>query len=85
MDAQITLRISRELARALARRARMEGVPKSRLVREALREYMAELPAVSPGASSERIAPFLGAASLDRKAMDADDVGRRIRRQNWRD
>ncbi|MBA3557428.1 MAG: ribbon-helix-helix protein, CopG family [Gemmatimonadaceae bacterium] len=85
MDAQITLRISRDLARALARRARLEGVPKSRLVREALRAYMAESAAGLPGTSAERIAAFMGAASLDRRSMASDGVSRRIRRHNWRE
>lgn len=85
MDEQISLRVSRELARSLARRARMEGVPKSRLVREALREYMADPAALPRGSSAERIAPFMGVVSLDIDAIEADGIGRRIRRQNWRE
>jgi hypothetical protein len=85
MDAQITLRLPRELARALARRARERGVPKSRLVREALESYLAAETDTAPVAGAERIAPFLGAVRLDLAAVEADDLGRRIRRQNWRE
>ena len=40
-DDYLTLRLSRELARALARWARHRGVPKSRVVREAVANYLA--------------------------------------------
>jgi predicted DNA-binding protein len=39
-DAQVTFRLPRRLARALARRARERGVPKSHLVREVLEAYL---------------------------------------------
>ncbi len=41
-DEQITLRIPRDLARELARRAKALRVPKSQLVREAMSRYLAE-------------------------------------------
>ena len=40
MDAQITLRLPRELARNLARLAKARGVKKSHLVREAVTDYL---------------------------------------------
>lgn len=42
MDDQLTFRIPRALARALAREARGRGVPRSLVVREALSRYLAE-------------------------------------------
>ena len=40
MDEQITIRVPRTLARALARRARAEGVKRSHLVRQALLGFL---------------------------------------------
>jgi len=40
-DDHLTLRLPRELARALARWARARGVPKSQLAREAVARYLA--------------------------------------------
>jgi hypothetical protein len=51
-DDHLTLRLPRELARALARWARERGVPKSQLAREAVARYLA--PAETP-ASPRRI------------------------------
>lgn len=84
MDEQLTLRVSRDLARALARRAAERGVPRSQLVREALREYLAEGGAAEadPRAALER---FRGVAPLDRAAVEADVLARKIREHNWRD
>ena len=48
----LTLRLSRELSRALARWARERGVPKSQLAREAVARYLA--PADSTAASLAR-------------------------------
>jgi len=86
MDDQITLRIPRDLARALARQARRRGVPKSHLVREALRGYLAGGSVErEPRGTAEQIAPFLGSLTLDRAAIERDALARRIRDQNWRD
>lgn len=48
----LTLRLSRELSKALARWARERGVPKSQLAREAVARYLA--PADSAGAAPAR-------------------------------
>ncbi len=40
-DEHLTLRLSRDLARTLARWARERGVPKSQLAREAVAKYLA--------------------------------------------
>ncbi len=85
MDDQLTFRLPRAVARALARRARERQVPKSLLVREALEAYLG-----APGGTAEpvdpqvRIAPFVGAVTLDRAAIDRDAIARQIRRRNWR-
>ena len=39
----------------------------------------------SAAAVHERIAPFLGALQLDRKAAERDELARRLRRHNWRE
>ena len=48
-DSHLTLRLPAALARALARKARTAGVPKSQLVREAVARYLA--PADALGSS----------------------------------
>lgn len=86
MEEQVTFRLPREVARLLARRARERGVPKSRLVREALTAYLAGPAAeTSPMGVRQRIAPFLGAVILDRASLERDALARQIRRRNWRD
>jgi hypothetical protein len=47
-DSHLTLRLPRDLARALARWARERGVPKSQVAREAVVRYLG--PAEPPGA-----------------------------------
>jgi predicted transcriptional regulator len=83
MDDQVTFRIPQELARALARRARERRVPKSQLVREAVRGY---LEASTPAATDLRAAieRFRAIAPLDRGAIERDTVTRQIREHNWR-
>jgi hypothetical protein len=49
-DSHLTLRLPSELARALARRARARGVPKSQLAREAVIRYLEPGRAPDPGA-----------------------------------
>jgi hypothetical protein len=88
MEEQLTLRLPRTLARALARRARELGLPKSRVVREALARYMAGEPqSPSPAGrdSWERVQALVGSLELDRAAVERDRIARRIRRHNWRD
>ena len=92
MDDQLTLRIPAALARGPTRRARERGVPKSQLVREALRGYLAAGAAESPDSSStessaeprEIIERFRGSAPLDRAALESDALARQIRAHNWR-
>lgn len=84
MDDQVTFRIPAELARALARQARERRVPKSQLVREALRGYLegsAIAADADPRAALER---FRAVAPLDRAAIEADALTRQIRKHNWR-
>lgn len=85
MDDQLTFRIPKELSRALNRSARARGVPKSHLVREALREYLVAEPRPEPGEVWRRIAKYQGIAALDQAAIDADPIARQIREHNWRD
>ena len=85
MDDQLTFRIPKELAQALIRSARMRGVPKSQLVREALREYLAVEPQPKPGEIWRRIAKYKGIVALDHAAIDADPIARQIRDHNWRE
>ena len=86
MEEQVTFRLPREVARVLARRARERGVPKSQLVREALTNYLASAGAeTGPIDARQRIAPFVGAVTLDRAAVERDALARRIRRHNWRE
>jgi predicted DNA-binding protein len=86
MDDQITLRIPRELARLLARRAKERAVPKSQLVREALRGYLSSgTGEATPTHVRERIARYRGILELDAAAIEADALARQIREHNWRE
>lgn len=80
---QVTLRLPRELATALRRKAREKGVTKSQVVREALAAYLAVSDA-EPDAAWERITPFIGAVRLDPAAVEQDALVRQIRDHNWR-
>lgn len=86
-DDQLTLRLPRELARQLARRAREQRVKKSEVVREALQSYLAPEPLVAtdPGAAWERVKHMVGAFPLDPDAIERDELARQIRDHNWRD
>jgi hypothetical protein len=87
MRDQLTIRLPREVAQALARRARQRRVPKARLVREALETYLGTGGAAAGGGAldpRERIAAFVGAVTLSRSATDRDVIAKRIRRHNWR-
>jgi len=85
MDDQLTLRIPRNLALALARAARARRVPRSQLVREALAEYLTAPGEAEAGSVWERVRHFAGSAPLDRAATDADELAARLRRHNWRE
>jgi predicted DNA-binding protein len=81
---QITLRLPRELARLLARRARERGLPKSQLVREAIQAYVADR-SLPPGAAWERVKHMVGSIELDQQAIERDELARQIRDHNWRE
>jgi predicted DNA-binding protein len=84
-DDQITLRLPRELTRAIARRARQSGVPRSQVVREAIVQYLAAaVPGQTPENVWERLAPLVGSVALDHAAAERDALARRIRAHNWR-
>lgn len=84
-DDQLTLRLPRSLARALARRARERGIPKSQLVREALQTYLAGSPTSDPADAWRRVAPLVGALELDGAAIERDGIAAQMRAHNWRD
>lgn len=86
MAEQTSFRLPREMLRELARVAKMRGVPKSQLVREALELYLTKPAAAeSPGLSMrDRSAPFIGSINLSGPG-DAESIADRVRRRNWRD
>jgi metal-responsive CopG/Arc/MetJ family transcriptional regulator len=85
MDSQITLRLPRELARALAKCAKARGVPKSQLVREAVMKYVAEPERESDEAFWERNKHFIGMLKGDHEAMMADPIARQMYEHNFRE
>lgn len=85
MDDQLTLRLSTDLARALERRARERGVPRSQLVREAIQHYLTSAPSAPEQADIwHRLARFQGVAPLDEEAVHAHPLARQIEDRNWR-
>lgn len=84
MTDQTSFRLPKDLLRELTRAARARGVPKSQLVREALQAYLVG-PAVSPGESWARVSHLIGSISLDRDAVEQDQLAQQIRRHNWRE
>jgi metal-responsive CopG/Arc/MetJ family transcriptional regulator len=85
MDSQITLRLPKDLARAIARRAKARGAPKSQLVREAVSKYLAEPEAESDEAFWERTRHFIGSLEGDQEAMMADPIARQMYEHNFRE
>ena len=86
MEEQFTLRLPRELARALGRAARQRRVPKSQLVREAIQGYLAAAETdAGPIDAWQRIAPFVGSVQLDSAAAERDALIKQIRAHNWRE
>jgi len=85
MEAQLTLRLDRDQARALARLAKARGVKKSQLVREAVAGYLAAAAELTPEELWERVRPFVGSMPLDHEAIMADPIARQIYEHNWRD
>ena len=88
-DEQVTLRLPRELARQLARRARELGEPKSHVVREALQKYLAPAPTPEPEPTAaelwDRVKHMVGAFTLDHEAIERDEIAKQIRDHNWRE
>ena len=87
MADQTSFRLPREMLRDLERIAKVRGVPKSQLVREALELYLnkpvsGESP---PGLSlQDRSAPYIGSINLSGPG-DAEAIADRVRRRNWRE
>lgn len=71
-DTHLTLRLTRELARALARWARERGVAKSEVAREAVQQYLAPSPASRPLITAAELAARWGGLPrlTDREAAD---------------
>jgi hypothetical protein len=80
-DDHLTLRLPRDLARALARCARERGVPKSQLAREAVASYLAPAGG-TPGPSAQAVTaaalaarwPLLPRLTADEAAGLDEDV-----------
>ena len=85
MDSQITLRLPKELAKALAQRAKAQGVPKSQLVREAVMRYVAEPERESDEAFFARNQHFIGCVRGDHEAAMQDELYRQIYTNNFRE
>lgn len=81
---QTSFRLPSSLARALERRARERGVPKSQLVREALELYLEQPDTGAADRVRERTASYLGAFELDPRRAGSDPTARLIRDRNWR-
>ncbi len=84
-DDQLTLRLPRDLAKALAERARERGAAKSQLVREALEAYLAGGAPADPQAAWRSVAHLVGSVALDPAAIERDALASRIRSHNWRE
>ena len=86
MENQLTLRVPADLARRLAARAKAAGVKRSQVVREALQAFLSSTPEL-PRTNSvrERLAPYIGAVTLDAPSTERDELARRLREHNWRE
>ena len=85
MDAQVTLRLPKELDRALAKAAKARGLKKSHLVREAVAAYLArESDEQSPEQLRAVLDEFIGSMPLDHDAIMKDPIARQIYEHNWR-
>jgi hypothetical protein len=79
MSTTVTVRIDDSLKNALELRARATGATMSEVVRDTLREALAERPL------SERIGHLKGVLDIEPEADLGDDPWRRqIRERNWR-
>jgi Arc/MetJ-type ribon-helix-helix transcriptional regulator len=84
-DDQVTLRIPRELARALRQQARERGVPSSQIVREALQAYLGATMPEDPATTWARLTPLIGSLSIGSDAVERDALASQIKRHNWRE
>ena len=85
MENQLTLRVPADLARRLAARAKAGGVKRSQVVREALQMYLASAPKQARTTSvKERLAPYIGAVTLDAPSAERDELSQRLRSQSRR-
>ena len=83
MEDQLTFRIPRTLARALARKAKARGVPRSQLVREAVTRYMEEPEGPTAEELYERSKKYIG---IIKGPPDPDfDLAEHIYKQNFRE
>ena len=82
-DDQVTLRLPRDLARLIERRARERGLPRSQVIREALEAYLTAPAAAASG--WDRVRHMVGSLPLDARAIERDALTRQIRDHNWRD
>jgi hypothetical protein len=82
-DTHLTLRLPASLARALARRARERGVPKSQLAREAVTRYLDPAPSALPAlrTAAEIAAHWAQLPHLSREEARglADDIASGLR------
>ncbi len=85
MDAQLTLRLPRDLDRRLARHAKARGLKKSHLVREAVARYLAATEGPTAEELWERSKPYIGIVQGDHEAMMADPLARQIYEHNFRE
>jgi hypothetical protein len=85
MDEQVTVRLPRAMAQALARQAKARGVKKSLVVREAVAAYLARAQRVTPEQLWARLQPFVGSVEGDWDAMMQDPIARQIYEHNFRD
>ena len=84
-DDQVTLRIPRELARALRQQAKERDVPASHIVREALQAYLGTAMSEDPATTWARVGSLVGSISIDADATERDALAAQIRRHNWRE
>ena len=84
-NALLTLRLPKDLDRALTRQAKARGVKKSQLVREAVTRYLEHEQQETPEQLWERLKPFVGSVDGDFAAAMQDPMARQIYENNFRD
>ncbi len=83
-DEQLTVRVPTELANAVEQFAYEKSIPKSMVVREALATYMTNVGAAPAGSTWTNVSHLVGSLSLDRSAVERDELARAMRAHNWR-